>query len=347
MKAQKFISIVTIIVSLTLIIYMCVVMGRGSGEVSDPGPSGNMVLINTPAPNVGDASSDPSGETPSAGDVTPEPPTPTPAANVTAVPGGKTSANPAYEGKKIISITFDDGPHGTYTPRILDMLKEKGVHVTFFVLGENIQSSGQKDILKRAFSEGHEIATHSYNHPNFNSISADERASQLQRTDSAIAEVIGQAPVLFRPPYGSYNQDVSVQSNKAIILWSIDSRDWDHISAKSVSNYASANGISEEQAKDKLINDVLFDGFTYTSGGKEYSNPSVVSQLTHGSIILFHDIHPYSGEAVGRLIDYLQQSGGYEIMTVSEMIQTEQRAPQAGDVYAYMWETYATQKKNW
>lgn len=355
MKIQKIISIATIVISLSLIIYMCAVMALNSGgdpALSDPSdgpsasnPSGDMVIINTPAPGSGEAS--PSDTTPSDGSVTPEPATPTPASNVTAVPGGKTSSNPAYEGKKIISITFDDGPHGTYTPRILDMLKEKGVHVTFFTVGENLQSSGQRAIIKRAFDEGHEIASHSYNHPDFKTLSADELASQLQRTDDAIIEAIGQAPILFRPPYGSYNQTVSVQSNKAIVLWSIDSRDWDHISARNVSNYAAANGISEEQAKDKLINDVIFDGFTYTSGGKEYTNPSVVSQLSHGSIILFHDIHPYSGEAVGRLIDYLQQSGGYEIMTVSQMVETEQRSPQAGDVYAYMWETYGTQKKNW
>ena len=92
---------------------------------------------------------------------------------------------------------------------------------------------------------------------------------------------------------------------------------------------------------------MLFDGFTYTSGGKEYNNPSVVSQLRHGSIILFHDIHPGSGEAVGKLIDYIHQSGEFELMTVSQMIETEQRPAAAGDVYAYMWETYATQKAKW
>ncbi len=360
MKVQKVISIIAIVASLTLIIYMCAVMAINSGDTEVPG---NNLLITTPSsgsdstPASGDAQTQSPGEaapgtesptvtgSPESGGTTSAPVTAPP--DITAVPGGKTSANPAYAGKKIIAITFDDGPHGTNTPKILDMLKEKGVHVTFFVLGENLQSSGQKAILKREFDEGHEIASHSFNHPDFKTLSADERASQLQRTDDIIREVTGSAPVLFRPPYGNYNQDVSVQSGKAIVLWSIDSRDWDHISAKSVSNYASANGISQDEAKDKLINDVLFDGFTYTSGGKEYTNPSVVSQLSHGSIILFHDIHPYSGEAVGKLIDYLKQTGEYEMMTVSQMIETEQRAPQAGDVYAYMWETYATQKKNW
>lgn len=62
---------------------------------------------------------------------------------------------PNYAGKKLIAITFDDGPHGTYTPKTLDILKEKGVHVTFFVQGVNLQSASQKATLKREFDEGH------------------------------------------------------------------------------------------------------------------------------------------------------------------------------------------------
>ncbi len=342
MKAQKIISIITIIVSLSLIVYMCVIMGKDShgNNPADPTASG-AVLINTPAPVTGGNETG-APATPTAQTISPQP-----SVSVSAVPGGKTSSNPNYAGKKLLAITFDDGPHGTYTPKILDMLKEKGVNVTFFVLGENLQSAGQKAILKRESDEGHEIASHSYNHPDFKGLTADQIAEQLQKTDSVINEVTGKSPILFRPPYGSYNQAISQQSQKAIVLWSIDSRDWDHISAKSIKNYAQANGVSEDAAKEKLINDVIFDGFTYTSGGKEYTNPSVVSQIRHGSILLFHDIHPASGEAVGKLIDYLKQSGEYELMTVSQLIETEQRAPIAGDVYAYMWETYATQKKNW
>lgn len=287
MKVQKIISIVTIFISLALIIYMCTVMWKDSHGTDAPVSTPTMLVnISTPAPQT---DGNTTNQTPTPDHNTPA--TPVPPVNVTAVPGGKTSANPNYAGKKLIAITFDDGPHGNYTPKILDMLKEKNTHATFFVLGENIQSASQKAILKRASDEGHEIATHSYNHPDFKTLSSDQLAEQLSKTDATIKEVTGKAPILFRPPYGSYNQSVSQQCGKAIVLWSIDSRDWDHISAKSIKNYAAANGISEDAAKEKLINDVLFDGFTYTSGGKEYNNPSVVSQLRHGSIILFHDIH--------------------------------------------------------
>ena len=357
MKIQKIVSITTIIISLSLIIYMCVMMSLDSGNTT-PGvtSSPDHIILNTSAPTDGNVlpnSTDANGSTsqPTA-QQTPSPTatqTPQPTqGNVTAVPGGKTSTNPNYQGKKIISITFDDGPHPSNTSKVLDMLKNKGVHVTFFVLGENLYSDSQKALVKRAHDEGHEIANHSYSHPlPFTSLSTDQLKEELRKTDNIIQSIIGEIPVLFRPPGGGYNQSISENCGKAIVLWSIDSRDWDYLSAKKVKNYAANNGISEEEAKNKLIDDVLFNGFKYTVSGKEYTNPSIVSMLRHGSIILFHDIHPYSGEAASRLIDYLNSTGEYIIMPVSEMIMTEQRAPQAGDVYSYMWETYATKKQNW
>ena len=352
MKLQKIISIITIIVSLSLIIYMCVVMSLDSGS-TNPLPSQNNIVMHTPGSSAGvDSTASPTASTESS--LTPLAtlaPTMTIAptqSSVTPVPGGKTSTNPNYAGKKIISITFDDGPHPSNTTKVLDMLKSKGVKATFFILGENLYSDSQKALVKRAYDEGHEIANHSYSHPlPFTSLSIDKVKEELNKTDNAIKSIIGEVPVLFRPPGGGYNQAISENCGKSIILWSIDSRDWEYLSAKKVKNYAADNGISEEEAKNKLIDDVLFNGFTYTANGKQYTNPPMISQLRHGSILLFHDIHPYSGEAAGRLIDYIKTSGEFEILPVSEMIKTEQRAPQAGDVYTYMWETYATKKQNW
>ena len=357
MKIQKIVSITTIIISLSLIIYMCVMMGLDSGNTlpTDSSPT-NHIILNTSVPTSGNTSADATigGNSPSQ-PTTPQTSVPTAIqtpkptqGSATAVPGGKTSSNPNYQGKKIISITFDDGPHPSNTSKVLDMLKSKGVHVTFFVLGENLYSDSQKALVKRAHDEGHEIANHSYSHPlPFTSLSTDKLKEELRKTDDIIQNIIGEIPVLFRPPGGGYNQSISENCGKSIVLWSIDSRDWDYLSAKKVKNYAADNGITEEEAKNKLIDDVLFKGFKYTVSGKEYTNPSIVSMLRHGSIILFHDIHPYSGEAVSKLIDYLNSTGEYLIMPVSEMIKTEQRAPQAGDVYSYMWETYATKKQNW
>ena len=352
MKLQKIISIATIIISLSLIIYMCVIMIFDSNSTKTI-PSTDNIVLHTPQPPDGvDSTSAPIGSTESSPAVqsTSMPLTTTAPSqsSVTANPGGKTSTNPNYAGKKIISITFDDGPHPSNTTKVLNMLKEKDVKATFFILGENLYSDSQKALVKRAYDEGHEIANHSYTHPlPFTSLSMDKVKEELNKTDNAIKSIIGEVPVLFRPPGGGYNQDISENCGKSIILWSIDSRDWDYLSAKKVKNYATDHGLSEEEAKNKLIDDVLFNGFTYTANGKQYTNPAIVSQLRHGSIILFHDIHPYSGDAVAKLIDYIKNSGEFEIMPVSEMIKTEQRAPQAGDVYTYMWETYATKKQNW
>lgn len=347
MKAQKIISIITIVISLVLIAYMSIVMITDSKN--NPSPNEPVLSAPTQTNSTPVATKDPtSGTTADATAVATPTPTLIPNVQVTANPGGKTSTNPNYYGKKIISITFDDGPHSIYTPKLLDMLAEKDVDVTFFVLGQKLaESSSQLNLLKRAYDEGHEIASHTYSHPNLKNLSASKIQEEFAKTDALIEKTIGKKPILFRPPYGSYNQAVSEASGKAAVLWSIDSRDWDHISNKAVNNYADSHGISVEEASEILINEVLFEGFTYTSNGKTYTNPSIVSQLCHGSIILFHDIHPYSWVAVEKLIDYLNESGEYVIMPVGEMIETEQRPAQAGDVYAYMWETYATQKKNW
>lgn len=176
---------------------MCVIMGKDTRRNKAPDPTNsNVVMINTPASGTGEnTTSTPATPTPGIA-------SPSPTINVTPVPGGKTSANPNYAGKKLIAITFDDGPHGTYTPKTLDILKEKGVHVTFFVQGVNLQSASQKAILKREFDEGHEIASHSYDHPDFKTLSSEQIAEQLQKTDNIVKEVTGQTPILFRPPYG-------------------------------------------------------------------------------------------------------------------------------------------------
>src|SRR6201995_141918 len=100
-----------------------------------------------------------------------------------------------------IAMTFDDGPHTQLTPKLLDLLAARHIKVTFFVLGECVEQN--PEVLRRAAREGHEIATHSWSHPNFAKLSDDSARSQLQRTDDIIRTTIGARPTLFRPPYGS------------------------------------------------------------------------------------------------------------------------------------------------
>ena len=100
-----------------------------------------------------------------------------------------------------IAMTFDDGPSATLTPKLLDILKERHMHVTFFLVGENAKA--HPEIIKREFAEGHEIGDHSWSHPNLAKMSDEAVRSELDRTKDAIVAAIGQAPTLMRPPYGS------------------------------------------------------------------------------------------------------------------------------------------------
>lgn len=127
-----------------------------------------------------------------------------------------------------IAITFDDGPDLKYTPRILDILQEKDVKATFFVVG--IQVNKYPDVLKRIEAEGHLIGNHSYNHPNLTKLSSDELTEEIQSTDDKIFAALGHVPTLVRPPYGSVNDEVRQQlqdMGKEVVLWNIDPRDWD------------------------------------------------------------------------------------------------------------------------
>src|SRR5438128_7174030 len=100
-----------------------------------------------------------------------------------------------------IAMTFDDGPSATLTPKLLDLLAAHHIKATFFVIGENVAE--HPEIVARAAREGHEIANHSWSHPNFAKMSLEGVRSQLQRTDDAIKSATGKRPTLFRPPYGS------------------------------------------------------------------------------------------------------------------------------------------------
>lgn len=307
-------------------------------------PEGPVVLSPRPA----DATALPSAGQTAVSQPTPTPTliaTPTLAPGVTPVPGGKTSTNPNYAGKKIIALTFDDGPDPLDTPALLDMLKEKNVPVTFFVLGQECKSAEAQAILRREAEEGHEIGSHSYSHKSFKTISDEEIKKEMADTAALIRQATGLGTVLFRPPSGSYNQHIAQTCGAAIVLWNIDSLDWEHIHYKySILPYAQEHNISTEEATDILVDELVTNGYYNSSG--EWVKP-LVKQVSHGSILLFHDIHPATRLAVARLIDALNETGEYMFMTVSDLIKSEGRAPEAGDVYRTMWEAYTTGKVNW
>src|SRR6266851_1948685 len=144
--------------------------------------------------------------------------------------------------EKKIAITFDDGPDPRWTPKILDILKEKNVPATFFVIG--VDASQWPQLLKREYAEGHEIGNHTYTHPSFDDISKTELHWQLNLTERLIESTIGVKSILFRPPYGidhqpEYAEEVAQlplaqDMGYLIIGQKIDAHDWRQVDGQQI-----------------------------------------------------------------------------------------------------------------
>ena len=182
---------------------------------------------------------------------------------------------------KRVALTFDDGPDAKVTPQILSVLKKYEAKATFFMIGKNV--SKNQAIVKQMVEDGHEIGNHTWNHPKLIKLSKASVKQEVDRTSNAIYEAIAQNPTVFRPPYGSTNDQVRSVISMPSILWSIDTLDWKHRRAEKILSYVKAS------AKD-------------------------------GSIILMHDIHQSTADGLENVILYLQKQG-YELVTVSEILQ--------------------------
>ena len=126
--------------------------------------------------------------------------TPAPAAPASS-PQTQITFNSVYVDGPYIALTFDDGPSATLTPKLLDLLAAHRMKATFFVVGQC--AAEYPDILRRASREGHEIANHSWSHPNLGKMSDEAVRREVQKTDDAIFAAIGKRSTLLRPPYGS------------------------------------------------------------------------------------------------------------------------------------------------
>ena len=183
-----------------------------------------------------------------------------------------------------IAMTFDDGPSQKLTPKLLDLLAAHHIKATFFVIGQNVEE--HPEIVARAAREGHEIGNHSWSHPNLAKMSDDGVRRELQKTDDAIQKAIGSRPTLLRPPYGSITSRekkwINDEFGYKIILWDVDPNDWKRPGPAIV--------------RDRIL------------------------KLTRaGSIVLSHDIHPGTIEAMPSTFDQLEAKG-FKFVTVSELI---------------------------
>jgi peptidoglycan-N-acetylglucosamine deacetylase len=157
------------------------------------------------------------------------------------------TARVAYQPAKIIALTFDDGP-GVYTPKILAILKAKGVKATFFVIGRQVP--GRWSITRGLARAGMSVQNHTWNHPNLTRAPTATIRSEISRTDNLIKAVTGVRPTCVRPPGGAYDATaitVAAQGRHRLVNWSIDPRDWSRPGAGAIRsrvlNHAANNGI--------------------------------------------------------------------------------------------------------
>lgn len=180
------------------------------------------------------------------------------------------------------ALTFDDGPHATYTPMLLDGLRQRGIHVTFFLMGKNIE--GKEDIVKQMQKDGHLIGNHTYDHVQLDKLSGDQACQQILKTNNEIYEITGEYPMYLRPPYGAWPKNLELCVTMLPVFWDVDTLDWKSKNVQSVEN------IVKREVKD-------------------------------GSIILMHDSFPTSVEAALEIVDMLTEEG-YDLVTVDELLVT-------------------------
>ena len=197
------------------------------------------------------------------------------------------------EETKYVAITFDDGPRRVTTTRLLDGLLERGASATFFLIGRQIE--GNEDLVKRMQAEGHQVGNHTWNHVRLQGATAEVITQEIEKTDAALREVLGEGSYWIRPPYGRIDESQEALIHVPLVSWSVDSRDW------------------ESQNTQQIVQQVLQD-------------------VKPNSIILLHDIFPTTVDAALAIVDALEEEG-YWFVTVEELLALNGIQPQAEMLY--------------
>lgn len=211
-----------------------------------------------------------------------------------------TTVNRVAVPDKVVALTFDDGPHGSLTPKVLDILRNNNVKGTFFMQGCNVSAYPQ--VVRRMANEGHEVANHTWNHAYLSKVPRERAEDQLQRTNDAIRNACGIVPVLMRPPGGFTNAGVASWARQRFgfttIMWDVDTNDW-------------------------------------RKPGTSVVVSRAVNGAKPGSIILVHDIHASTVSAIDAIVKGLKNRG-YELVTVSELLRRGRAAANRVPVQAPM-----------
>jgi peptidoglycan/xylan/chitin deacetylase (PgdA/CDA1 family) len=192
-----------------------------------------------------------------------------------------------------VAMTFDDGPHPQNTPRLLDMLRERNIKATFYVIGRSVDQYPQ--VVRRTVAEGHEIGNHTHTHRLLSKLGDAEVRSELSRCRDAVGRAAGVQPRTMRPPYGGLLQRqremVHAEFDYPIILWSVDPLDWKRPGAGVISS-------------------------------------RILGGASAGGIILAHDLHGQTVDAMPATLDGLLRRG-FKFVTVSQLLAMKTTPPTA------------------
>lgn len=182
--------------------------------------------------------------------------------------------------RKLVAITFDDGPNNDYTRMLLSGLKERGVKATFFLLGKEVVK--YPEIVAEIHADGHLIGTHSYEHVNLKNLCDEAAIEQVDKTNEAIHAITGEYPEYIRPPFGSWKCNLDYETKMIEVLWDIDPLDW-------------------------------------KTNNSDVIAKRVTDKVTENDIILLHDASESSVLAAFKIIDQLEKEG-YTFVTVDEIL---------------------------
>jgi peptidoglycan/xylan/chitin deacetylase (PgdA/CDA1 family) len=180
----------------------------------------------------------------------------------------------------VVALTFDDGPNSRYTPQVLDILYEEQVPATFFLVGEKF--AGNELLIKEMAASGHEIGSHTFSHPDLTTLNTQQIRQEIRQTEKELKKILPDYPVQYvRPPYGRYTEKVEKAIDLPLMLWTIDSGDWENPDAEKI----------------------------YTT---------VVRNIQDGDIVVFHDDNAETVKALEKIIVELK-ARGFQFVAVSQM----------------------------
>ena len=183
-----------------------------------------------------------------------------------------------------IAMTFDDGPHPQNTPRLLDMLRERNIKATFYVIGRSVDM--YPHIVRRMVAEGHEVGNHTWTHRNLTGLSNASIRTEMDRTRDVIISACGVKPRTMRPPYGALRESqrswIFKEYGYPTIMWNVDPRDW-------------------------------------TRPGVSVVTSRILDKTMNGSIVLAHDLHKPTVDAMPATLDGLLKRG-FQFVTVSQLL---------------------------